>query len=293
MRPIPLLILLCLIALPCAGSATIVPNPGTISGYQTVEISGSSLAVDVTQIDSDAAISNIYVYGVAPGTTVNFSVSRAGGSYSGSYLYQDAGVNANLSLSLGDSSASWEQLSIIKLNAAFCIRYATNSTAASEGIVLSDVPPFNQEQGKYAYLKIPYISNYPITRIQLSTDTGDEVKLVVRYNEAADVAEYVDKYSDAVNVDYLGQLIDFVTSVIGTLAALILIFKFIFLDHFAAVVILYESVMLGYAASQSNGLIPFTQKFVRYNVGFFTILMKFIAFVLDFFYKLIQAIKPI
>lgn len=292
-KSLTLILILVCVLLVSPASAEIVPNPGIISGYQEITISGSALEVDLTQIGSDKAISNIYVHGVSPGATVNFAILGSGGSYSGSYSYQGDGINSNISLTLGNAAVSWEELSLIKMGASFCIRYATDSNTSSEGLVLSNVPPFDQDQDKYAYLAIPHISSCPVTGIQLYTSTGDEVELTVRYNDAADVVKYIDTYSDAVTYDYLGQLIDFVVYAMGALTTLILIFKFIFLDHFGAVVILYESVLIGYAASQSNGLIPFVRKFVRYNESFFTIVQKFITFVLDFFYKLIQAIKPL
>lgn len=274
-------------------SALIEPNPGAISGNQEIELSGSSVDVDLSQVGSQYAVSNAYVYGVSPGTTVSLSISRPGGSWTGSYRYLHSGVTSNLSVTLDGATATWEALSPVALGNSFCLRYATNTDANTAGLVLSNVPPFDQDQARYAYLPIPYIDTLPITRIHATTDTGDEIKLVVRYNKASDVGSSIVNYGTATQTNFLAQLLEVVGGFLTVILTLFAVFKFVFLDHFVAVLVLFESVTIAYAASQSRGFIPFIQKFWRYNEGLVTFLLKFMSYVLDFFYRIIQAIKPI
>jgi hypothetical protein len=173
------------------------------------------------------------------------------------------------------------------------LRYATNTDANTAGLVLSNVPPFDQDQARYAYLPIPYIDTLPITRIHATTDTGDEIKLVVRYNEASAVGSSIVNYGTATQTNFLAQLLEVVGGFLTVILTLFAVFKFVFLDHFVAVLVLFESVTIAYAASQSRGFIPFIQKFWRYNEGLVTFLLKFMSYVLDFFYRIIQALKPI
>lgn len=289
---VAVLVMAALILIP-PSSALIEPNPGAISGNQEIELSGSSVDVDLSQVGSQYAVSNAYVYGVSPGTTVSLSISRPGGSWTGSYRYLHSGVTSNLSVTLDGATATWEALSPVALGNSFCLRYATNTDANTAGLVLSNVPPFDQDQARYAYLPIPYIDTLPITRIHATTDTGDEIKLVVRYNKASDVGSSIVNYGTATQTNFLAQLLEVVGGFLTVILTLFAVFKFVFLDHFVAVLILFESVTIAYAASQSRGFIPFIQKFWRYNEGLVTFLLKFMSYVLDFFYRIIQAIKPI
>ena len=289
---VAVLVMAALILIP-PSSALIEPNPGAISGNQEIELSGSSVDVDLSQVGSQYAVSNAYVYGVSPGTTVSLSISRPGGSWTGSYRYLHSGVTSNLSVTLDGATATWEALSPVALGNSFCLRYATNTDANTAGLVLSNVPPFDQDQARYAYLPIPYIDTLPITRIHATTDTGDEIKLVVRYNKASDVGSSIVNYGTATQTNFLAQLLEVVGGFLTVILTLFAVFKFVFLDHFVAVLVLFESVTIAYAASQSRGFIPFIQKFWRYNEGLVTFLLKFMSYVLDFFYRIIQAIKPI
>jgi len=278
-------VLLALLTVPAA-AAEVVPNPLLIDGNEEITIEGTAVQIDTLQIGPNLVISDIFVYGVAPGTTVSITVGRPGETYTGSFQYVPDGVYSNMSLVLGDGVASWRQLSPVKLNAAFCIRYATTNT--SSGIVLSDVPPFNQNN--LAYCAVPGISSAPLTSVSVSADNDDQITVRVRYNAISAVGSGVDSYGKS---DYVGQITGFFLSISVIIFTLLAVFKFIFLDHFLAVIVLYESVLIGYTASNSRSLIQFTQKFVKANERLFTIILKFIAFVLDSLYKLIQAVKPI
>jgi len=289
---VAVLLLVALLLIP-PSSALIEPNPGAISGYQEIEISGSSVDVDLSQVGSQYAVSNAYVYGVSPGTTVSLTISRPGESWTGSYRYLHSGVTSNLSVTLEGTTATWGALSPVALGNSFCLRYATDTDANTAGLVLSNVPPFDQDQARYAYLPIPYIDTLPITRIHATTDTGDEIKLVVRYNEASAVGSSIVNYGTATQTNFLAQLLEVVGGFLTVILTLFTVFKFVFLDHFVAVLVLFESVTIAYAASQSRGFIPFIQKFWRYNEGLVTFLLKFMSYVLDFFYRIIQALKPI
>lgn len=291
--PAALIVLLALVLLAIPAAAEIVPNPGAVSGYQEIQISGSALDVDLSEVGPSYALANAYINGVSAGSTVNVTISRPGGSWSGSYRYLHSGVTANISLVLGSASSSWEYLAPVPTGNSFCLRYATDPDEETTGIVLSNVPPFDQDPAKYAYVPIQYLDSLPITRIQASTNTGDEITLKVRYAEAAAVSQSVQSYGQATQTDFLSQLLEAVSGFLAVIVILFAAFKFVFLDHFLAIIVLFESITLAYAASQSNGFIPFVQKFWRYNEAFIFFILKFMSYIVNFFYRIIQAIKPI
>ena len=268
-------------------SAGISLNTAGVVGSQTIEMSGSNLDVDLSEIGSGYGILEIYVHEVSPGTTVSFTLSRSNGeTWSGSYQHTVSGITGNVTRHFGDLFASQEYVAIIPVDNSFWIGYASDSDADTEGIALADV---GSDPSDALYIPISYINSLPITRIQLSTDTGDDIRIFAHYASVSAVSGHISEGSSS----WLDQLLEAVGGFLIVIMVLFAAFKFIFLDHFVAVVVLFESVLISYAAANSSGLIPFTQKFVRYNERFFTIILKFIMFIMDFFYKIIQAIKPI
>ncbi|MFA7073535.1 MAG: hypothetical protein WC138_13650 [Methanoculleus sp.] len=282
-------LLMAAVLVPAVSASGVTPNPLLIDGNEEIIVEGPAVDLDLLDLGPDLAISDIFVYGVAPDTTVSIRVGRPGETYPGSFRYRPDGLYSNMTLSLGDGTASWRQLSPVKLNAAFCIRYA--STNATSGIALSDVPPWNQNY--LAYQAVPDISTAPLTSVSLSTDNNDQIRVRIRYNSIPAIGSCVENYGNSTSTDYVGLIVGFFTSIVGIVSTLIAVFKFVFVDHFVAVVVLYESVLIGYAASHSRSLVQFTKKFVKSNEYLFTLLLKFTAFVLDSLYKLIQAVKPI
>jgi len=280
-----LLILLSILASPAAADITL--NSAGVVGSQTLEMLGSNLDADVSEIGSGYGIVEIYIHEVSPGTNVSFTLSRSNGdTWSGSYQYTISGVTGNVTRNFGDLSASQEFISIIPIDNSFWIGYASDSDANSRGIALADV---GSDPSDALYIPISYIDSLPITRIQLSTDTGDEIRIFAHYASASAISQHINEGS----TPWLDQLLEAADGFLVVVLTLFAAFKFVFLDHFLAIIVLFESITLAYAASQSNGFIPFVQKFWRYNEAFVFFILKFMSYVMNFFYRIIQAIKPI
>lgn len=297
---LPLLLLLLLLIAPTTGA--IIPNPVGIKGNEEITVEGTAVTIDTLEIGPDLAISDIFVYGVAPGTTVHITVGRPGETYTGSFSYQSSGAfseMSNMTLALGDGHAFWRQLAVVKFGASFCIRYANNTDAGTTGIALSDVPPWHQDY--LAYQPVPWIASAPLTSVSVSTDNGDPITVRVRYNSVSEIEPCVENYGKNLPpggllgsaIDFVTLLTDFFVMVLSIVTILIAVFKYVFVDHFIAVVVLYESILIGYTASNSRSLVQFVSKFVKSNERLFAVILKFISFVLDSLYKMVQAVKPI
>lgn len=283
--PAALLLLLSILAYPA--SADITLNSAGVAGSQTLEMSGSNLDVDVSEIGLGYGIVEIYIHEVSPGTNVSFTLSRSNGeTWSGSYQHTISGITGNVTRHFGDLSASQEYVAVIPVDNSFWIGYASDLDANTEGIALADV---GSHPSDALYLPILYIDSLPITRIQLSTDTGDEIRIFAHYASASAISQHINDGS----TPWLDQLLEATDGFLVIVLTLFAAFKFVFLDHFLAIIVLFESITLAYAASQSNGFIPFVQKFWRYNEAFIFFILKFMSYIVNFFYRIIQAIKPI
>lgn len=267
-------------------SAELSLNTAGVVGSQTIELTGSDFDIDLSEIAPDCAILEIYVHEVSPGTTVSFSVSRANGDiWSGSYTHVSSWLVGTVTRHFGNLSVEQEYLAAIPVDNSFWIGYASDSTNNTMGIALADVGSVSSDA---LYIPVSYIDSLPLNRIQLSTDTG-EVRVFLRYASISEVSDHIDQGVTS----WSGQLISAAGGVLSVVLTIFAVFKFVFLDHFVALVVLYESIVIAYTASHSDGLITFFQKFVRYNERLLMIVVIIINFILDFFYRLVQAIKPI
>jgi hypothetical protein len=295
------LILLVLALLIAPGAAATLTPLGIAISDTSVRIEGSDLSVDLAEIAPGTGATSIGVYGIRPGRTAQIRLYQGDHlACTGSASYEDAGLwgsHANISLALGGSSVSWEELAPIGHQSAVMLRYGMSATddgaIRSTGLLLSDIPPFGQSQDQYAYQEVAGIISSPVTRIEVISSDGGELRLLAYYAPAEELATALIGRSNPENKDFIGKLSSFVFSVLDIIMTGIGVFKFIFIDHFFAVIVLYESIALAYAASQSRSIIPFFQKFTAYNKGLIYFLMRVVQFVMDFFYKIIQALKPV
>lgn len=293
MMPRRALIIICaLLAVACAPvSADLILNPVLVHNLTSYDFEGPSLSYSVG--DSGYTVSEVRVMKINPGTTVQITVIRASGSATvGQFSYQSADLlTSHMGLSLGSGNASWDQFAPIKLNAAFRICYADNTTDSTSGLAMSDIPPFNQEDEKVAYCPISHISSDPITGIIISS--GSSVHLRVSVAPYENVQSSVSNYGHAASGGYLADLISFAANVWDVVLFAISIFKFIFVDHFFAVLTLYESVILAYSAHSSRNIVIFARRVVKYNERFFTIFFKFVFGIANFLYSVIRSINPL
>lgn len=297
------LVLLVLVLLVAPAAATITPIGAQLPDAQFVTADGSTVIFDLADLAPGHAMTTLTIRGIHVGESAQISLYQGDRlACTGIASYQAAGLcgmtHGNISLALGNSLVSWEELapggswrSLILV-----IRYAMDRSESgdlvSTGLLLSNHPPGGQSQDQYAYQAVAGILNSPITRVEVVSSDGTELTVTINHSDAGLLKPALTEHSEAKPENFIGKLSSFVFSVLNIIMVGIVVFKFVFIDHFFEVVVFYESIALAYAASQSRSLIVFFQKFAHYNERLIYFLMRVVQFVVDFFYKIIQSLKP-
>jgi hypothetical protein len=273
-------------------SAEIVTNPVLVSGLENYDITGTTLSYGVTD-HPGYAISELRVSKIAPDHPVFITLVQASGNtITGQFCYESVDLlTARMNLTLGSSRVSWTQLAPAKLNSHFRVCYADDTNSTLSGLAMTDLPPFNQGEDKIAFFAVPYTSSDPIVAVTVTS--SDTITLRVTVAPSENVASSVSSYSKASSGGFLSDMISFVAEVWSVITLAISVFKFIFVDHFLAILALYESVLIAYAAHSSRNIIAFARLMVRYNERLFTVFFKFVFGLVTFFYNIIRAVKPI
>lgn len=289
---LPLLLALLFVTSPA--SAAIITNPVLVHDLENYDFEGSHLTYDVSD-QPGSAISEFRVSKIEPDIPVEFTfVQASGNAISGRFCYERVDRLSNrMNLALGSAHVSWIQFAPIKFNSHFRVCYADDTNTSLSGFAMTDIPPFNQEEDKIAFFAVPYTSSDPIVAVTATSDYSINLRVTVAPSE--NVASSVASYSKASGTSggFLSDMISFVAEVWSVIMLTISVFKFIFVDHFLAILALYESILIAYAAHSSRNLIAFARMMVRYNERLFTIFFKFVFGLVNFFYNIIRALKPI
>jgi hypothetical protein len=167
--------------------------------------------------------------------------------------------------------------------------YATNSDTGELGILLAEEWISLTNIDNYVFSPDSQVSTFPISAIDISA--SQEVKATITYAYIDTVQKNIKNENKSL-WEWIGQLFGFVGNVGEILFSVIAAFKFIVIDHWFALVVLYESVTMAYAASQSRDIFSFVRKFFRYNKALFEVILGFITIIIDIFHKLIDVLKP-
>ena len=299
-----LIICLLLVILVCipAASAVSAGNYTTLNvwtaGSDSMTFSDVSIVSFNSIEDADvSAVSEIEFSGVKPGTYDLILTQANGIVHTGQIIYESSGLlgtSGNWTLTLDGYSHSWSGLNVEPLGKLYIGTYAENIDTEEKGLILVDGWIGNTiigtVTGEYncVFSPVSTIEAYPITQVEIQgTDT---FSVMISYGDYKTVSEEIGD-SDLSVWDWIGNLFSFVGNVGGILFAIMAAFKFIVVDHFFALVVLYESLIMAYAASNSRDIFTFCKKLFRYNKSLFTAILGFIQVVVDIFHRLIDALK--
>lgn len=287
-------------------------NPMWNDKEQYIEISGTSFAYNADEYGQ--IITGVSFY-IDPDETVNFDLTQSGGCNIPGYVQYLSALNPLINITDGLSFGTTESQFNMKIGtttknvsqfAAFGYRiggeFYLKPVAESSGH-----PGLGQDTGHYgllirspslehdtAYQQVDTILNYPLIRI--SGNSNEEVKIRIYYTDSdqyvESVQEYMQKNPNSINFSFTG-LWNFISSSIDVIYLIIQIFTFIFIDHFFAVVALFESVMIAYSAAQSRDIITFAKKVIQANKSFFEFIFGVFAAIVNLICKLITAISPL
>jgi hypothetical protein len=268
------------------------------AGSENIVFSDVSV-INFNSLEHDkAAISEITFSGIRPGTYNLIFTQSNGNAHTGQMVYDTSGLlgtSGNWSLSLDGYSYSWTGINVEPLGKMYIATYAQDIDTGEKGIILLDGWVGNTIVGTVTgnyncvFSPVPSITAYPITDVQVIG--SDTFTATISYGDYETVMEEISN-DDLTIWEWIGTLFDFVGNTSGFLFAMIATFKFIFVDHFFSILLFYECILAAYSMSHSRDIFTFGRKFFRSNVAFFTGIFGFIQFIVNFFHKLIDTLKP-
>ena len=285
------LLALVLITPAAAGNFT---NADTVNTGYVSDIyseSGTSIHYDLSADGYAVTQLQITVYH-RPSTTDFTLYMLNGGTHAGSITYSNLTyLSCDITLTLDGNNKYWTYYApggVDVLN-TYLGTYATNSDTGELGILLAEEWISLTGIDNYVFSPDPQVATYPISAIDISA--SEEVKATITYAKIDTVQKNI-KNDDLSIWEWIGQLFSFVSSIGEILFSVIAAFKFIVIDHWFALIVLYESVTAAYAASQSRDIFSFVRKFFRYNKALFEVILGLINVIINIFHKLIDALKP-
>lgn len=287
-----IIFVLILLFIPSAVSAGNFTNTDTISGFetQTYREVGSNINWDLSAQGYAITSIQLSIYDIPSDT--NFILYMLDGStHQGKITYSNRSlISCDITLDLDGNSKFWTYYSpgAIDLLSTYIGTYAKNADTGEFGILLAEKWITFTNIENYVFSPDPQIAAYPISSIEI-IGTG-KVSAVITYAEIGTVQKSITT-DDFSIFDWAGQLFSFVGSISAIIFSLIAAFKFIVIDHWFSLIVLYESVTMAYAASQSRDIFSFCRKFFRYNKALFEVIIGFIAIIIQIFHRLIDALK--
>jgi len=286
-----LLLALVVVTPTAAGNFT---NADTVNAGYVSDIyseSGTSIHYDLSADGYAVTLLQITVYH-RPSTTDFTLYMLDGSTHAGSITYSNLTyLSCDITLTLDGNSEHWTYYApggVDVLN-TYLGTYATNSDTGELGILLAEEWITFTNIDNYVFSPDSQIATYPISAVDISA--SDEVKATITYAYIDTVQKNINN-TDLSLWEWVGQLFSFVGNIGVILFSLIAAFKFIVIDHWFALIVLYESVTMAYAASQSRDIFSFCRKVFRYNKALFEVVIGFINIIIDIFHKLIDALKP-
>lgn len=109
--------------------------------------------------------------------------------------------------------------------------------------------------------------------------------------QPGDAWSYNEEYGGSIEdlLSFLGR----VWGLMGSIFAVLVIFEYIFVEHFFEVIVLYEIILLSYSAAKSRDFVTFSKKFIKANTALFDFLILLVQRLVSIITQIIQALKPI
>lgn len=241
--------------------------------------SSTSIAWDGS---SDGFLVSDILFWADPGTHVDFTLYHGGRFTSGSLDYTQDGVMGYKTFNLGAENFSYEEYlsvwSALGNRAQFKLNYGKDSESGITCLVFGDAPPF----GEQISVEAPYLQYAPVN------------KLIIEASQPIDVLIYYggDRVPSAEDTGWLDQLLSFVGALSAIIFGVISLFKILLIDRWLQILVTFESVAIGYSCYHARDFVGFIRNFTRANEKAITLVAQFVGWIMEFFFKLIQAIKP-
>ncbi len=265
-------------------SAKIQQNPVLIPDLELIDDT-TSMVFDASS--EDQAIATVFFWGVDPDSHVDFILWYGNNSVSGSVDYARNGWGYTKTFSLGDRVSSYNG-SWPVLGAGFCIYYGKDQELGKTYLSIGDAPPFGEDER--LWLETPGVQYAPVHMVEV--ESSSPIQVEVRYGDPRVIIENLRVYGSNTGwLDWVGTLIDFVTTIWDLIYGAIILLKTLLIDRWLQILVVFESVAIAYSCSRSRDFISFIKNFVRANETAISIVAKIIAWIMEFFYRLIQAIK--
>lgn len=288
-----IIFLLILLLIPSAVSAGNFTNTDAImSGLisDTYLAEGTDIHYDLS--DQGYAVTAIQLSIYHRPSETEFTLNMLDGStHQGSITYSNLSLmSCDITLDLDSYSKHWTYYSPggIDLLNTYIGTYATNADTGELGILLAEEWISYTDINNYVFSPDPQISVYPIKSVDISA--SERVSALITYAEIGTVQTSITTDNKSI-FEWFGKLFDFVSSVSDIIFSTMAVFKFIVIDHWFSLIVLYESVTMAYAASQSRDIFSFSRKVFRYNKALFEAIIGFIAIIIQIFHRLIDALK--
>lgn len=282
-------ILLLLMALVTVGpvSAKIQQNPILIPDIESVFIEDTTSTV-FDASSEDQAIASVFFWGVDPDSRVDFTLRYGNISVPGSVDYARNGWGYTKTFTLGDRISSYDGGWPV-LGGSFCVYYGKDHVAGKTYLSIGDAPPFGEDQR--LWLEAPGVQYAPAHKIEV--EASSPIKVEVRYGDPLAIIENLRVYGSNTDLmDFVGTLFDFVGTIWDLVYGVILLFKTLLIDRWLQVLVVFESVAIGHSCYHARDFIGFIRNFTRVNEKAIKLVAGIIAWIMEFFFKLIQAIKP-
>lgn len=268
-------------------SAKILQNPILIPDMEN-QLFEDSVRVEFDASLNDQAISKIFFYSVNPDSHVDFTLYHGNSSTAGSVDYRRNGWGYTKLFTLRERVSSYDG-GFPVLGAGFCVFYGKDHEVGKTYLSIGDAPPFGEDQR--LWVEVPGVQYAPVHKVQV--ESSHPINVQVYYGDPQAIQDCLRIYgSSSVQTDWIGTLKEFVGTTWGLVTGVILLLKLLLFDRWLQILVVFESVAIGYSCYNARDFIGFIKKFTRINEKAITMVAHVIAWIADFFFKIIQAVKP-
>lgn len=287
------LLILCVLILPSAAAAGNFTNADTwLDGTQNEIAQYNSQPYILFDLsDTSQAVTLITLDSITPGH-IDFTLTMWSGDLHVGYIdYSRDLITASYEIDLDGNTKSWSALDNF-LSKAYISTYATNQDTDTDGILLYESWLTNlAELENYVFAPDPNISTFPIQKVEIISE--NPISVTISYAETQYVSKNIAEGVGSLNyLSYVAQLQEFLWNIFGVLPTFLQSFYYLFITHFFEIIVLYELVILAYAASTSANLIVWVKRVVDYNIKFITFWLDFTGKIITMLYHVISAIIP-
>ena len=280
-------VLLLLVALLVgSASAEIIQNPVPVAEAREefyVEAT-EEVAFDVSS--EGLAIADVFFFSVPPDSHIDFTLYHGGSSTTGSVDYARNGWGYNKTFTLGGETSSYEGW-MPPLGAGFCVYYGKDANTSESYLSIGDMPPFGEDER--LWVAVPGLHYAAVHKVSVQASQPIDVR--IHYGDRQAIQECLRVFAGGA-YDWVAELKNLATSLGGLIYGVIVLFKLLLIDRWLQILVVFESVAIGHSCYNARDFIGFIRNFTRANEKAITLVAHVIAWIMEFFFKLLQSIKP-